>query len=76
MQMRQTFSVNHHACGSHLHTSVSDQQINNKKKIKNESPFCHVLAHLIISHLKVTHGLCDLMYTNAEVVLDLKGRAL
>lgn len=75
MQMRQTFSINHHACGSHLHTSVSDQQINNKKKIV-QSPFCHMLAHLIISHLKVTHGLCDLMYTNTEVVLDLKGRAL
>lgn len=46
-----------------------------KKKIV-QSPFCHMLAHLIISHLKVTHGLCDLMYTNTEVVLDLKGRAL
>lgn len=39
--MRQTFSINHHACGSHLHTSVSDQQINNKKKIV-QSPFCHI----------------------------------
>lgn len=56
-------------CSAHTEKFVTGAQINMTTSLFNQAR-----AYLIISYLKVAHGLCDLTYTTSEVVLDLKDK--